>query len=334
MNDDLLESQPGRRALRRARRMQYTRSAQQARGTFAMWTFGFIGLLAGLTTLVVALFGRASMEPDLGVQSVDGSCRLEDSRTMRHSKPQPAALAIMPVVDATGVRIRLEKMTGYVTAAAICDPRLKADPGLKHECGDVNKALVTLSAAPLRNATGEDIEKGAYESVVFLPRNPLDWIYMSYMKAMSRPLTSGESIPQSYVVDSAAVYQDIFRFWSLAKLRRLMIPFEDLLLNDLSKWNQVVQFLGIRPSESRMRCAMKKTPMEEQWDSEIASFESEEWFTEESKSYLAEELARELCIMGYDQKFLEMNVKCEDRWLEEKAFREELDVMRTKALVD
>jgi len=38
--------------------------------------------------------------------------------------------------------------------------------------------------------------------------------------------------------------------------------------------------------------------------------------------------------MGYDQKFLEMNVKCEDRWLEEKAFREELDVMRTKALVD
>lgn len=77
-------------------------------------------------------------------------------------------------------------MTGYVTAAAICDPRLKADPGLKHECGDVNKALVTLSAAPLRNATGEDIEKGAYESVVFLPRNPLDWIYMSYMKAMSR----------------------------------------------------------------------------------------------------------------------------------------------------
>uniref|UniRef100_A0A7S0BTJ6 Uncharacterized protein n=1 Tax=Rhodosorus marinus TaxID=101924 RepID=A0A7S0BTJ6_9RHOD len=148
---------------------------------------------------------------------------------------------------------------------------------------------------------------------------------------MPLPLTAGESIPQSYVMDSAAVYQNIFRFWSLARLRRLMIPFEDLLLNDLNKWNQIVHFLGIQPSESRMRCALKKTQAEKQWDSEIASFESEEWFTEESKSYLAGELARELCILGYDQKFLEMNVKCEDRWLEEKAFRAKMNVRGTSA---
>lgn len=71
-----------------------------------------------------------------------------------------------------------------------------------------------------------------------------------------------------------------------------MIPFEDLLLNDLSKWNQVVQFLGIRPSESRMRCAMKKTPMEEQWDSEIASFESEVLRMSSSNSDLVAGLIR------------------------------------------
>jgi len=274
-------------------------------------------VLLGVCGLCVYLLAK---RPE-AEQDEPTTCALKDA-VHTGGRSSPVALAVMPYSASVHLRVVIEKMTGYVTASTICDPDLKKSPGLKEECGNVDRAIACASAAPLKFGQGEREDGKSYSGAIFVARNPFDWIYQSYRT--THPDVNIVIVPEDYTKDAVAVYKRIFNYWSKLLIRKIMLRWEDLAESDIGKWNKLLFFLTSRTSFSRVSCALDLNETEKSFIPSFRPYTFEDNFSEASRAYVAQMLAEEICKMGYEDK-LRTSVLCEERWTEARKQRELTD---------